>query len=524
MMKMRQIHVYKISVLFFIVMLMNVGFVFGQTEAGINIEKYGAIADGKTLNTKFIQRAINEVSEKGGGTIVFSKGKYLSGSLYLKSNVTLSIDETATLLGSTNPRDYEKLEIKDAPVSPKTDDNSKLALLLAHNAANITITGMGTIDGRGRKLALTIDSLHHAGVLVDPNYNTRSNRPSETVRPKIINFSECSNITIHGVTIKNSACWVQSYELCNNLVIDGITVHSRAFWNNDGMDITDCRNVRITNCDVNSADDGICLKSYYPGYYCDSVYIANCYIRSSASAVKFGTASLGGFKNVNIDNITVKDTYRSAVAIESVDGGFIENVNVSNIVAINTGNAIFIRLGNRTGGKPGMIKNISIKNIKAQIPFGRPDEAYDMRGPALSFFHNQFPSPICGIPGHYIENISLENIEIIYPGRASKGMAYIPLWQLSRIPEKVKDYPEYSMFGELPSWGFYIRHVKGISMKKITLKLDNADYRPAFVFDDVQGVVMENVDLPKEKDQVILRDTNNSKFDKAMGSSVKEVR
>jgi LPS export ABC transporter protein LptC len=220
--------------------------------------------------------------------------------------------------------------------------------------------------------------------------------------------------TVQGVTIKNSACWVQTYELCNNLVIDQVNVESRAFWNNDGMDITDCRNVRITNCDINSADDGICLKSYYPGYFNDSIYIANCYIRSSASAIKFGTASVGGFKNVVIDNITVKDTYRSAIAIESVDGGFIENVQVSNITAVNTGNAIFVRLGHRAGETPGTVKNISFKNIKVQVPFGRPDEAYDMRGPDLPFFHNQFPSPITGIPGHYIENISFENIEIIY--------------------------------------------------------------------------------------------------------------
>jgi polygalacturonase len=220
----------------------------------------------------------------------------------------------------------------------------------------------------------------------------RNNRPSETARPKIINFSECENVTVQGVTIKNSACWVQTYELCNNLVIDQVSVESRAFWNNDGMDITDCRNVRITNCDINSADDGICLKSYYPGYFNDSIYIANCYIRSSASAIKFGTASVGGFKNVVIDNITVKDTYRSAIAIESVDGGFIENVQVSNITAVNTGNAIFVRLGHRAGETPGTVKNISFKNIKVQVPFGRPDEAYDMRGPELPFFHNQFPS------------------------------------------------------------------------------------------------------------------------------------
>jgi hypothetical protein len=519
---MKRTHTLKISILILLVCFGELTLVYSQSAGKIEVEDYGAVADGETNNTQALQKAIDDVSEKGGGTLVFSKGKYLTGFLHVKSNITLFLNEGAVLLGSTNPEDYEKLEIEDAPESPKTDDNSKLALLLAHKANNITITGKGTIDGQGRELAFVIDSLHHTGERIDPNYNSGSNRPGETARPKIINFSACLNITIQGVTIKNSSCWVQTYELCENLIIDNVTVESRAFWNNDGMDITDCRNVRITNCDVNSADDGICLKSYYPGYYCDSIYIANCYIRSSASAVKFGTASVGGFKNVTIDNITVKDTYRSAIAIESVDGGFIENVRVSNIIAINTGNAIFIRLGHRAGEKPGTIKDISFKNMVVQVPFGRPDEAYDMRGPELPFFHNQFPSPITGIPGHYIENISLENIEIIYPGRASKGMAYIPLWQLNRVPEKIKDYPEYSMFGELPSWGFYIRHVKGISMKNIKLKLDNYDYRPAFVFDDVQQVILENLDLPDDKnEQIILKDTRNASIDSTSERLVK---
>jgi hypothetical protein len=508
----------------FVCFILWAGIVFSQQQGKFKAEEFGAVADGKTLNTKALQKGIDEISDRGGGILTLSNGKYLTGSLRLKSNVTLLIDEEAVLLGSLNPDDYRKLEIEDAPVSPKTDDNSKLALLLAHRANNIALAGKGTIDGQGRKLALIIDSLHHAGIRVLSNYDNWNKRPGETARPKIINFSECEDVTVKGVTIKNSACWVQSYELCRNLIIDDVRVESRAFWNNDGMDITDCRNVRITNCDINSADDGICLKSYYPGYYCDSIYIANCYIRTSASAVKFGTASVGGFKNVIIDNITVKDTYRSAIAIETVDGGFIENVLVSNITAVNTGNAIFVRLGHRAGEKPGTIKNITLKNIKVQVPFGRPDIAYDMRGPALPFFHNQFPSPICGIPGHNIENLTLENIEIIYPGRASKGMAYVPLWQLERVPEKIKDYPEYTMFGELPAWGFYVRHVDGIKMKNIKLKLDNEDYRPAFVFDNVQGIQMENIDLPDDKKKhIILKDVRISSFDERSKDYVKEV-
>lgn len=206
------------------------------------------------------------------------------------------------------------------------------------------------------------------------------------MRPKLVRFSECHHVRFSAITFKNSSCWGLSLELCNNLVIDGVTVYNRAYWNNDGMDITDCKNVRITHCKVNSADDGICLKSYYPGYSDDSIYIADCTIRSGASALKFGTASFGGFKNVTIENIAIFDTYRSAIAIESVDGGDIENISVNNIVAKNTGNAIFIRLGQRSGDIPGG-------------------------------YHNPFPSSITGIPGHYVQDVVLSNIEVTYPGR-----------------------------------------------------------------------------------------------------------
>ncbi len=480
--------------------------------------------DGKTLNTSAIQALIDKIHKKGGGTIVFPKGNYLSGSLLMKSNVNLHFKEGAVLLGSTNPLYYKNVEMKGRPDSPKKDDNSQMALLVAFRANNFKIYGKGKIDGQGQKLALAIDSLHHTGARIDPNYNYRRMRPNETVRPKLFRFSECTNVDITDLNLYNGSCWGLSFELCEDLNLDNLKVVNRAYWNNDGMDITDCKNVRITNCDVNSADDGICLKSYYPGHFNDSIYIANCTIRSSASALKFGTASYGGFKNITIENIKVFDTFRSAIAIESVDGGVIENIKVTNVVAENTGNAIFIRLGHRGGEKPGVVKNIHIKDVKVQIPFGRPDINYDLRGPEVNFFHNPFPSSIVGIPGHTIENVVIENVEIIYPGRASKGMAYVPLSRLDQVPEKIKDYPEFSMFGELPSWGFYVRHVKGIRFKKVTLKLDNEDYRPAYIFDDVENINLENIILPSTAHkQVVLKNTQGVKSNNNLNNSTLKI-
>lgn len=464
------------------------------------VTSFGAIGDGKTLNTKAIQKAIDAANKNKGGRVIFSKGRFLSGSIVLKNGVELFFEEGAILLGSTNPEDYPKYE-------------GIRALIIANEAKNIAVNGKGSIDGQGRELALAIDSLHHTGVRIDPKYNYRRMRP-EDGRGKLISFVKCDSITMINITLKDSPGWVQCFTNCKNIVIDAMKVNSTAYWNNDGIDIDGCENVRITNCNVNAADDGICLKSETPGLQNNNIYIANCRIRSSANAVKFGTGSYGSFKNVTIENIEVYNTFRSAIAIESVDGAEIENIKVSNITAVNTGNAILIRLGHRNGDKPGYIKNVSIKNVKVQVPFGRPDIDYDMRGPEVDYFHNPFPASIAGIPGHLIENVTLENIEITYPGRASKGMAYHPLSRLKDVKENINGYPEFSMFGELPSWGFYVRHVNGIEMKNIKLILEKEDFRPAFVFDDVKNLTMKAIDIPSDKiNQIVFKDVLSSNLD-----------
>ncbi|KJD34724.1 glycoside hydrolase [Tamlana nanhaiensis] len=490
----------------------------------INIQDFGAVSDGKTLNTTIIQNAIDKVHKADGGKVIIPKGNYVTGSIQLKSNVTLFLEEDAILLGSTNPEDYQEMAFPGRPESPKNDDNSQMALIIAHKANNIKLTGKGKIDGQGLKLALAIDSLHHAGIKIDPNYNYRRHRPNETMRPKLFRFSHCENVDVTNLQVGEAACWGLSFELCKNMIIDNIKVVNRSYWNNDGMDITDCQNVKITNCDINAADDGICLKSYYPGYANDGIFISNCTIRSSASAIKFGSASYGGFKNVTIENINVFDTFRSALAFESVDGAIIENINVNNVVAKNTGNAIFIRLGHRDGEKPGIVKNISIKNIKVEVPFGRPDINYELRGPEVNFFHNPFPASIVGIPENYIENVTLENVEITYPGKSFKGMAYVPLSRLDAVPEEIKGYPEFSMFGELPAWALYVRHAKGLNFKNVTVKLKEDDFRPAFVFDDVKTLNMEAVSISKkDTNQIILNNTENINLDATAKKQVLKI-
>ena len=460
-------------------------------------------ADGKTLCTEQLQQAIDKIGKKGGGRLTFTPGKYLSGGLMLRSGVELYLEEGATLLGSTNPYDYQLVNVGN--VDDQRNDNASMALLMGDGAEGISIIGCGTIDGQGLQLALNADSLHHTGERPDPHYNLRRQRPSELARPKLFFLYKCKDVVVDGVKLRSSSNWGLSFDLCEQMTLRNLDIENRAYWNNDGIDLTDCKSIKVLDCRINAADDGVCLKSYHAESYCYDIEVARCDIRSSASAVKFGTASWGGFKKIHVHDIKVSDTFRSAIAIESVDGGVAEDILVERIHAVNTGNALFLRLGQRAGERSSVLRNVTIRQLKCEVPFGRPDEAYDLRGPEVDFFHNPFPASICGIPEHKVENVVLEDIEVSYPGRATKGMAYVPLWRVKDVPEQIQKYPEFSMFGELPAWALYVRHVRGLQLRNIRFSLRDTDFRPALVFDDAEEITLENVS-PSENNQIFVCD------------------
>jgi hypothetical protein len=243
--------------------------------------------------------------------------------------------------------------------------------------------------------------------------------------------------------------------------------------------------------------------------------------------LKFGTSGYGGFKNIKVRNLTVFDTYRSAIAIEMVDGGVAENIDIQNVVAKNTGNAIFIRRGHRNKtAAVGSLKGVYIANVKAEIPLYKPDQGYPIEGPPdhlrpgedkmpkrPSHFHiyghpflpyNLVPSSIVGIPGYPVQDVTLENIEITYGGMASKEIAWIPLNKITSITENEANYPEFSMWGELPAWGFYIRHAEGIKMKNVKISYLKEDFRPALVLDDVKGIEMSNFKIPTAREMPVV--------------------
>ena len=449
-----------------------------------NASLFGIYSDGVTLNTRAIQYGIDYINKNGGGRLVFHVGRYLTGSIYLKSNVTIQLQEGAVLLGSLNPWDYDR--------------KSFTALVFAYDQENVGITGKGIIDGQGRQVARNVVDNIHKGILKD---GFRYDRPEAESRPMIINFHKTNNVLIKGITIKNSSSWVQTYEQCKNLHLDSIFVDSKAYWNNDGIDIVDCEDVKITNSYIDSDDDGVCLKSHDGTKACKNVLIQNCVIRSSANGIKFGTASHGGFSHIRIKNIKVFDTYRSAVALQAVDGGFLEDVEVDSLEAFNTGNAIFLRIGERVAGRKGRLENIRISNLYAEIPATKPDVGYEYEGPTEDMPRNISPSSIVGMPDALINNVSFKKVTIHYPGGANPFFAKVALDTLDRIDNRATAYPEFSMFKELPAWGLFIRHAKNIEISGLTLTVAKKDFRTAVVFDNVQNAKFTNLTVkePEKK-------------------------
>ncbi|MBR6120768.1 MAG: glycoside hydrolase [Prevotella sp.] len=420
-----------------------------------NIRQYGAVSDTTKLSTEAIQQAIDACSKAGGGRVVVPSGQYKTGSLELRSDVELHLEHGATLYGSTDVKDYRPM--KSNYVSLRTQSTT-IQLLYADNVSNVVISGTGTIDGRGA--AFPKLSWNDEGI----------------TRPHLLRFIQSQDITIKDVTLRNSGCWMQHYLACDRLKIDGIKVFNRNNYNNDALDLDGCHDVIVTDMLADSDDDAITLKSTSPRL-CENVRISNCVVSSHCNAIKLGTESNGGYRNISISGIVVKpsadqsskffgnDRGTSVISLEVVDGGVLENVQVSNIVAEGTEVPIFVRLGNRARGyyegqqisHVGTLRNVTISDVTVRDA-------------------GSIGSSITGLPGHNVEDITLRNISIEHRGGGQK----------TAVPadEKEKEYPEGTMWGMLPAQGFFVRHARGVVFENIKIRALSEDKRPEYVRED----------------------------------------
>jgi len=409
-----------------------------------NVRDYGAKGDGVTKDTGALQAAI-DASAKDGGTVVVPGGRYLCGTIHLRSHVTLHLDSGASIMASPDDADFDRYEtLPFKPVDDAETTYFRYALLAGENLEDIAILGQGSVDGNRTKRG----------------------------GPKTVALKNCRHIAIRGITVKNSPNYAVSFLGCDYVEVDGVTVLNGYA---DGIDPDCSRYVRIANCFIDSADDAVCLKASQ-ALGCrrstEHVAVTNCVLSTSQSHIKLGTESAGGFKYLAFGNCTMfnrssEHPAMCGLSIESVDGSNIEGLVASNLTMRGPRAAIFIRLGNRGRGmeKPeaGSLKDVSIINVVAT-------------GAVIT-------SSITGLAGSPVKNVSLSSISITMTGGQVefKGLD---------VPEVENKYPEANMFGQLPAYGLYARHVEGLTLDNIQTRWEETDARPAMIFDDIKDLLI----------------------------------
>jgi polygalacturonase len=446
--------------------------------AATDVTAFGAIGDANTVNTVAIQKAIDAVAAAGGGEVVFPPGQFVTGTIYMKTGVHLRLGAGCILSGSSDLADYP---LNRCAYPSRSDSYTQRALIWAEGVGDMGIHGPGTIDGRGSHFNGKVATDEEVAAASEP-FVKEGRYPTDKAylnRPYLIRFVSCRNVTVENLKLRNSAMWMQHYLDCDFLTLRGLDVFNHAAPNNDMIDIDGCRDVLVADCIGDTDDDALTLKST-GAKPTERVVITNCILRSHCNAIKCGTESAGGFKDIAISNCVIQ---RSAVkeapsgrpeglagiALEIVDGGTLERVAISNIVIEGTTSPLFMRLGDRgKAAKPsdprpgiGTFRNITVNNVVAT--------GASVLGCAFS-----------GIPRQKIENLTLSNIRISFVGGGTPPGV---------TPPEVEDkYPDPPMFGGLPAYGFYFRHVRNLRLSNIDLSVESPDSRPDIAFDDVQDL------------------------------------
>ena len=421
----------------------------------ISVSDYGALGDGKTVNTRTIQKAIDDCHESGGGTVLFSNGNYVTGTLFLKSNVILHIEVGATLSGSTEFSDYASNVFRNQ----YADKNKKEGcLIFAENAENIGIEGKGRVDGRGY----------------------RSNFPNpedpKKDRPMLIRFLKCKNVSLQNIELLNPASWTVAMIYCKRVDIRGVTIISKVNGNGDGLDFDGCEYVTINNCVLDTSDDSICLQSSSKDSPCRLFTITNCIMTSYRAAIRIGMLSVGDFHDVTVDNCVFHNIKDAGLKIQMNEGGKMENFIFSNLLMKEVICAVYMTFNNHTVYVDGpaepapmqTLKNFTFSNFRVETKTLQKD---DLKPLIL----------ITGLPGHNIENLTFSNFSLIGPGGGTNADG-----KLRSIPELDHIRPELNQLGKVvPAYGIYARHIKGLYMDNMVLNTEAPDSRPAVICDDV---------------------------------------
>ncbi len=461
-----------------------------------NVMDYGAKGDGVTDDTKAVQTAIDTCSAKGA-KLVFPAGTFMTGTVYLRSNTAIELTAKAVWKGIGRVDVY--------PVQHPTKVRMTWrALIFADDVENISISGPGMIHGNGENPVFP-------------------KKPDHRDRPFGIWITGSRNIRIEGIQLRSPAYWTQHYEGCDHLRISGIRVFSHANMNNDGLDVTDCHDVIISDSEIDSDDNALCLKSHGERGVSD-VVISNCQIASHAAVFKFGTASRGGFRRITANNLVIRPSAADhiehpaqvkgglgGIDLACTDGGTLEDLVIQNVVMEGVETPFVIKLGDRWDrgrgsakadakfSKPGATaKKAGAKAGKVGEVADKGDSSEGRAGVVRNIIISHvvarhagpIPSLMTGYPGHSVENITLSDMMIEIEGGH-------PMCDLA-VRENSGNYPCNRIFGrEIPAYAFFVRHAKNVELRNIQVKTIAADQRPAMIFDDATAT-LENVDLANQ--------------------------
>lgn len=431
----------------------------------LDIREMGAIGDGTTVCTAIIQGAIDQTTAAGGGTVLITGGRFVTGTLYLKSNVTVHLDAGAVLLGSPVISDYttdtDRTLFKDEP-------HMNRCLLFARDAQNVTFEGPGMIDGQGR-------SFPNAG---DPQKN----------RPMMIRFINCTNVRVRDLTLEAPAAWTTSWRYCNNLAFDGLTIHSRANINGDGLDFDGCTDVSVSNSKFDNSDDCICLQASAADKPCRDITVTNCHFTGRWSGMRIGLMARGNLENVTVTNCTFRELRDAGLKIQMGEGAVLKNMVFDNLVMKNVLKPVFLTMSRHRAlvdsppelPPSGRMQGLIFSHIVSECEAGGKDAAIILTG----------------LPDQAIEDVTFSDIRATFAGGGTAAHAANPVSELT--PENLKGrWPEYSRFdATVPAHGLYARHVKGLVVRNVHFATLAPDARPAVVFDDVTEAAVSDSPAP----------------------------